>query len=122
MIFDFNKPQILISKTLGESSKSSSPVRRTDRLIGVLRRTCANLKPVRLVESRLRMMSGNLEEAEEILNQLHQSTPDSVDIYMLFAELEVKRQNGQAAQRWIEQARAIRFDVQSSATYQVAGC
>ena len=41
---------------------------------------------------------------------------------MLFAELEVKRQNGQAAQRWIEQARAIRFDVQSSATYQVPGC
>ena len=102
-----------------ESGRQSSPVRRTDRLIAVLRRTCANLKPVRLVEARLRMMSGNLEEAEEILNQLHQSNPDSVDVYLLFAELEVKRQNGAGAQRWVEQARAIRFDIQSTARYQL---
>ena len=38
---------------------------------------------------------------------------------MLFAELEVKRKNGTAAQRWIEQARAIRFDIQTSASYQL---
>ena len=36
----------------------SSPIRRTDRLISVLRRSCANLKSVRMIECRLKILSG----------------------------------------------------------------
>ena len=111
----------------------SSPIRRTDRLISVLRRSCANLKSVRMIECRLKILSGkpirtfrsstnrilgNLEEAEEILNQLNNSNPESVEVYILLAELEIKRKNSSAAKRQIESAVAIKFDIQNTSYYQ----
>ena len=49
-----------------------------------------------------------MEEAEEILNHLSQSHPDSFEIYILFAELELKRKNSNSARRFIDQAVAIK--------------
>ena len=71
-----------------------------------------------MIECRLKILSGNLEEAEEILNQLNNSNPESVEVYILLAELEIKRKNSSAAKRQIESAVAIKFDIQNTSYYQ----
>ena len=75
-------------------------------------------KPIRTFRLPTNHILGNLEEAEEILNQLNNSNPESVEVYILLAELEIKRKNSSAAKRQIESAVAIKFDIQNTSYYQ----
>merc|ERR1711937_826128 len=94
--------------------KPSAQVRRCERLINLLRRSCGCLPSVRIAEAKFKLLLGKYEEAEDILHLLDANA----DIYMLQATVEIEKQNFRNARRYLDSAIAIEFNIQSKPKFQ----
>lgn len=95
-------------------TKPSPNIRRCERLITLLRRSCSNLQSVRIAEAQFKMITGKFDEAEEILHTLD----PTADIYLLQGALEIERKNTRNARRFLDSAIATEFNVQNTSKYQ----